>query len=327
LWPTEKRRGVPESRDAFPIGARSAARVPPRLVAAIFDLSRGRQALLSVAQPALGAVLALGAMPSLRVILLGLLAAATGFLAVFSLNDVLDQRTDEAAARLEDAAATDPGAAFDLDTAFQRHPLAHGSVGVLAARLWVGSLAVTSAVAAAALGPACVACFAGAVALEALYCSLRSVTWMKTFVSGIMVGLGGLAGWVAVAPLSIGALALFVFLAVWEIAGRNLPNDLADYDDDDRVGLTTVSTVFGHKAAATAIFAGSGLTALSVLPVPMGLLPRLASLATVAVLMVVPSVRLLRQPTSAAAARYFNRASLVPAIVAVLVLAAILLGA
>jgi hypothetical protein len=37
---------------------------------AVFDLSRTRQALLSVAQPALGAVLALGALPSAEKMLL-----------------------------------------------------------------------------------------------------------------------------------------------------------------------------------------------------------------------------------------------------------------
>jgi 4-hydroxybenzoate polyprenyltransferase len=304
----------------------TTAQAQPRLAAAIFDLSRGRQALLSVAQPALGALLALGALPSARTMVIGLVAATAGFLAVFSLNDLLDLRVDKMAAGLLRSAELEADPSYDLDTAFQRHPLAHGAMSLALAWTWVGGLGVVSVVSAFALGPACVACFAGAVALEVLYCGLRSVTWTKTLVSGAMVGLGGLAGWVAVAPLSLGAAAFFVFLALWEIVGRNLPNDLADYDDDSRVGLKTVSTVFGHATAGKAIFGGSILTVLSVMPLPLGPVAGLASLVVVVLLMVVPSVSLAEQPTSPAAAQYFNRASLVPAIMFAIALAVIVVG-
>ena len=308
----------------------TTAETRPRLAEAIFDLSRGRQALLSVAQPALGAVLALGALPSARTIVLGLIAATSGFLAVFSLNDVLDRKADEAAARLAHTEVI-PDRTYDLDTAFERHPLAKGAISLSAALWWVGGLALISAASAFALGPACLACFAGAVGLEVLYCSLRSVTWAKTFVSGAMVGLGGLAGWVAVAPISAGAAAFVAFLALWEIAGRNLPNDLADLDDDRRVGLTTVSTIFGQRTATRAIFIGAILTAASTLLLPAGPLVGLASLAVVIVLMVVPSARLARTPESGdaiqvAAAGYFNRASLVPAVVFAIAFGSVVVG-
>ena len=78
-------------------GASPTPQAAPGLAAAVFDFSRGRQALLSVAQPAMGAVLALGALPSPDGSLLGLVAATTGFLAVFSLNDLLDRKVDERA--------------------------------------------------------------------------------------------------------------------------------------------------------------------------------------------------------------------------------------
>lgn len=298
----------------------------PRLAAAVFDLSRGRQALLSVAQPALGALLALWALPTPRVMVLGLVAATAGYLAVFSLNDVLDVRADRAAARLALEEASESGGVFDLDIAFERHPLAHGTISLWLAWVWVGTLALVSAAAAFELGTACVALFASAVILEILYCSLRSVTWTKTFVSGVMVGLGGLAGWVAVAPLSFAAGAFFVFLALWEIAGRNLPNDLADFADDSRVGLTTVATVFGTETAARAIFVGSLLTAVSVVWLPMIPFVRIVTLLCVFELMVVPSIRLVAWPASVAGARFFNRASLVPAIVFAVSLLAVTLG-
>lgn len=302
----------------------SVAQSQISVASAVFDLSRGRQALLSVAQPALGAVLAVGGLPSSRVIALGLLAASAGYLAVFSLNDVLDRRSDESAT--DAAVAPGADALFDIDTAFQRHPLARGALPVWFGWSWVAGLALVSVAASAALGILCVAFFAAAAALEVLYCALRSVTWTKTFVSGVMVGLGGLAGWVAVAPLSGGAAAFFVFLALWEIAGRNLPNDLADVLDDSRVGIQTVSTHFGHRAAGRAIRVGAVFTALSVLALPGTALFIAAAFLIIVGMMVLPGIRLADEPTPGAAARYFNVASLVPPVIFASAVSLLLIG-
>lgn len=285
---------------------------------AVFDLARTRQALLSIAQPALGAVLALGGLPEPRVMALGLLAAATGFLAVFSLNDVLDRRVDEQA--LQQGKAEFEG--YDLDTVYSRHPLAAGALKPAFAFAWVGTLGLVSALAAWTLAPACLALFALAVALEVLYCSLRSVTWLKTFLSGLMVGVGGLAGWAAVAPLSARALPFFAFLALWEIAGRNIPNDLADRVADSLTGITTVSTVFGERAAGLGVLLGA-----SAAIVPLGLLPittwaRTALLLLALWAMVLPAFALVGRPISEQAARYFNRASLLPALMLPIVILA-----
>jgi 4-hydroxybenzoate polyprenyltransferase len=278
---------------------------------AIFDLSRTRQALLSVAQPALGAVLAAGALPSPGRMALGLLAATTGFLAVFSMNDVLDRKVDARAL----AAGKADFEGYDLDTMFLRHPLARGDITLAAAVAWVSGLALVSAVSAYLLSPVCLALFALAVVLEVVYCSLRSVTWAKTFVSGLMVGVGGLAGWAAVARLSWSAAGFFAFLALWEIAGRNLPNDLADLEADSRTAIRTVATTFGERVSARATLLGAVATILSLMLLPM---PRLALLPCVALAlwaMGEPAVELIRTPTSAQAAAYFNRASLLPAVI------------
>lgn len=288
----------------------------------LFDLARGRQALLSVAQPGLAALLALGGVPDSRTLLLGLGAATAGFLAVFSLNDVLDRRSDVEALRVGKGEYQ----GFDLDTAFERHPLAAGRLGLGFALAWVGALGTCAVLLAWALHPLCVAVFGASVSLEALYCSLRSRTWLKTLVSGVMVGLGGLAGWVAVAPLSPRALAVFGFLAVWEIAGRNIPNDLADVRADAAVSLTTVPTTFGPRVAGVAIAGGSALTIASV---PLMQLPPVSLVASVVaglMVMALPAMRLAIAPTPLAAARYFNTASLLPALVFAAVLATHLLG-
>lgn len=281
---------------------------------ALFDLSRTRQALLSVAQPALAAVIALGGLPETREMVLGLIAAVSGFLAVFSLNDVFDRKSDARA--LEQGKGDFEG--FDLDTVYVRHPIAGGQLPLRLALAWVLTLGVVSAVSAYVLDPLCLVLFVLAVGLEGLYCSLRSVTWAKTFVSGAMVGAGGLAGWVAVAPLSLRAAPVFVFLALWEIAGRNIPNDLSDVAADRRSGIRTTATVLGPEPAARGVLAGSALS-FAVVPA-LGLPAAAAALVLVATVwtMLLPAFALVSRPIPAVAAGFFNRASLLPAIVLVI---------
>jgi 4-hydroxybenzoate polyprenyltransferase len=280
------------------------------LAAAVFDLSRGRQALLSVAQPALGALVALGHFPEPWRIGLGLVAATAGYLAVFSLNDVLDRRVDAAA--LEHS-QTEAGA-FDLDAAFVRHPIAHGDLSLVASVTWIASLGVLSAVCAYVLAPVCLALFGVAVALEVLYCRLASVTWTKTFVSGAMVAVGGLAGWAAVAPITIAAWSLAAFLALWEMAGRNLPNDLSDLTADARVGVRTVATAFGASVSATWTLIGAAATVVVIALIPAPPVFRVVWVAMAVAMMLAPAVSLVRRPVPAQAGAYFNRASTVPAL-------------
>lgn len=289
-------------------GASVAARRPPTTAESLFDLSRGRQATISIAQPGLAAVLAAGGMPGARVVAIGLVAAWAGFFAVFSLNDVLDRRVDVAALRAGKADVK----GYDLDAAFLRHPLAQGTVTLRLSLLWVAGLTLVAAAGAWLLGPLCLALFGAAVALEVLYCGLRSVTWVKTVISGVMVGSGGLAGWAAVAPLRWSALPVFVFLALWEIGCRNLANDLADLGPDRAVGIRTVATTFGPVVAARAnlVVAAAVLAAVPFLGLGGGALA--VALASGVLLVAWPAVRLYREPTSARAGWYFNLASLYP---------------
>jgi 4-hydroxybenzoate polyprenyltransferase len=292
-------------------GAGVASRRAPTTAESLFDLSRGRQATLSIAQPGLAAVLAAGGMPGARVVAIGLVASWAGFFAVFSLNDVLDRRVDAAALRAGKAEVD----GYDLDAAFLRHPLAQGTVSLRLSLLWVAGLTLVAAVGAWLLGPLCLALFGAAVALEVLYCGLRSVTWLKTVISGVMVGCGGLAGWAAVAPLRWSALPVFLFLALWEIGCRNLANDLADLGPDRAVGIRTVATTFGPAVAARANLVVAAVV-LATVPF-LGLDGRALFVALVggALLVAWPAIRLYREPTSSRAGWYFNLASLYPAVV------------
>jgi 4-hydroxybenzoate polyprenyltransferase len=290
----------------------------PRLLAALFDFSRGKQALLTIAQPALGVVLALHGLPSWRVMAIGLPTACAGSFAMYSLNDLLDRDAD--ARSVADGSAR--GSGNDMDTTFMRHPLAHGVLSLRAGIVWVVGLALLSAAGMAALNPLCLVFFAAAVVLQLAYCALRSVTYWKTVAEGAMEGCAGLAGWAAVAPLGWGSLRLFLFLALWEVGGRNIAHDMSDLESDVKGGIRSVAVVRGPVAAAraTAAIAAATLAAAALLPMPPAAV--LLALAFGVWSLGLPAVALLRRPTSPQALAYFNRGSLYPD----LVLIAALLG-
>ncbi|HZD60766.1 MAG TPA: UbiA prenyltransferase family protein [Anaerolineae bacterium] len=277
----------------------------------LFDLSRGKQALLSICQPALGAFFALGRVPDLHLLAIGIPAAACGYFAVFSLNDVLDVKADKQALTSQSNPVDD---GYDIDVTFLRHPLAHGKISFRTSLAWVIGLALVSATLAYILSPVSFLLFLGCVALETLYCALRSITWLKTIISGIMVGLGGLAGWATATPLTVASLYLFLFLALWEIAGRNLPNDLADVDSDRLVGIKTVATIFGGRVSSVATLIGALATLASINTLPISLVPKLIIILLGAWAMVIPAILLVQVPSSTQAASYFNKASLLPSL-------------
>lgn len=290
----------------------------PGLIAVIFDFSRGKQALLTVAQPALGVVLALGGLPPWRVVAVGLPAACAASFSLYALNDLLDRKVDEASLAAGKTAVPE----HDIDTAFVRHPLARGLLSLRMSVVWVAGLAALGALGIAILSPLALAFFAAAGLTQVAYCALRAVTPWKTVLSGVMVGCGGLAGWAAVAPLRVSALGLFAVLALWEIGGRNIVNDLSDVGSDASVGIRTVATVHGAAAAARTAAAVSAACLAATVLLPMPAFSVALALALGCWALGVPAVRLVRRPTPAQAASFFNHGSLYPD----LLLAALLVG-
>jgi 4-hydroxybenzoate polyprenyltransferase len=303
-----RRRGALSSQTQRHLAAASSG---PGLPAAIFDFSRGKQALLTIAQPALGAVLALAGLPSWRVIAIGLAAACAASFALYALNDLLDRKVDARSLAVGKSVAP----AHDVDTVFVRHPLASGALSLRVSVAWVAGLIVVAVVGTASLDPLALLFFAAAVATQVVYCALRSVTSWKTVLSGVMVGFGGLAGWAAVAPLRWSALSVFVFLACWEIGGRNIVNDLSDLESDARVGIRSVASVRGETAAARAAAAVAAACLVATALLPMPLVSVVLALAFGAWSLAWPAVALLRRPTPAQAASYFNHASPYPDLV------------
>ena len=159
----------------------------------LLDLSRSRSALLSLGEPVLGVLLAGRGIPSLRVSLLGLVAALAGYFCVYSLNDLLDLKADREELRV---ASSDPlswsPAVTHLDITTLRHPVAAGALPLWVAVTWVSVLGVIGLSAAYLLRPLCAWLFVACALLEVLYCSLRRLSWLKTIVCRFARGTGSL---------------------------------------------------------------------------------------------------------------------------------------
>ena len=303
-----------DERGSYP----RSARLKP-----LFALSHGPRALLSVAQPALGALLAAGGFPGIRITTLGLVAAIAGMLSVYATNDLLDAEVDRQAAQFSPPHSR----VSDESLQDQRHPLARGLVSSRLAIVWIVGLGLTAFVCAWALRPECALIFLACIALEVLYCGLKHRTWLKTIPAGVIVGLGGAAGWYAVGDLDGGAVAFFVLLVMWEIFGRNLSNDLADLSVDAPLGIHTLATTHGPRSSARACFVG----ALAILPVAA---LQAAPLPTRALLVVVaawflarPALSLVRHPDPGSAQRYFDQATYFPPVAFLVTAVCFMLGA
>jgi 4-hydroxybenzoate polyprenyltransferase len=278
------------------------------------DLSRGRSALLSVSEPALGAMLAGRAIPPLRTTLLGLLAAVAGYLCVYSLNDLLDLRADREDLRLTtvDTQEWNPPV-MHMDVIALRHPVAAGVLPLWSAVIWVCLTGAIGLTAAFLLRPLCAWLFVACAFLEVIYCSLRRRTWLKVLPASSMVALGGLAGWFAVGRATWGVLAFFFLLFGWEMFGRNLSNDLADVGHDKQVGIATLASTHGAKTAAKTIAYGAALMPIIGATQPGSWILRLLLALSAFATMTIPAALLARRGGSEPAAQhYFNRATFFP---------------
>ena len=217
-----------------------------------FGLSRMTHSVLDVAHPAIGALLVLGAFPGASTVVIGLVAAFAGFTAVFALNDVMDSKVDcEKMAKL-----TGKKDCFDIDSVGYRHPIAQGALTFNAALGWVIAWGLVSLSLAFILRPLCAGLMVGALLLEIGYCRLLRVTHWKTFLSGAMVAVGGLAGVYAVAAAPpVGFVALFfVWAFAWEVGCRNIPNDWSDLEEDIAMRVRTFPVRYGRRTSTWVSF-------------------------------------------------------------------------
>ena len=281
-------------------------------------LSRTPHGVLDMATPALGALLWLGGFPPAGVIALGLLTAFAGYTAVYALNDVVDYRVDREEVR--QGVLQESGG--DLDAIFVRHPLAYGLLSLEEALLWTGGWALTALIGAYLLNPICALIFLAGGLLEAIYCLLLRVSYLRSLVSGVVKTLGAIAAVFAVDPVpSLGFLSvLFLWIFFWEIGGQNIPNDCADLQEDLRLRAQTVPVKFGLDGSIRLIIASLLLAvAMSIVlfwmtPHRLGFQYLAGSLLAGLFLLLVPAYRLYKGMSSHEAIVLFNRASNYPVV-------------
>jgi len=290
-------------------------------------LSRTPHGLIDMTTPIFAALIWTGYIPTLYVVILGLLTTFAGYTAVYALNDMVDYLPDKQTAVLHESACPADG---DLDAVLVRHPMACGLVTFGEGLAWTASWAFIAAVGAYLLNPACLVIFAAGCVLETLYCVLWRISHYRTFISGIVKTLGAMAAVFAVDPhpspwfLS----ALFLTLFFWEIGGQNIPNDWTDADTDRQSGARTFPVQRGARRSSLVILFCILLvlplnTAVFLLaPVCYPTIYPIAALGAGVILLLLPALRLWSSQSRQDAMILFNRGSYYPLSLMVIVLIA-----
>lgn len=312
------------------------------VVKSLLGMSRAPVAIFVVAHAGLASIFALGTLPSLRVIGLGILASLTGTGALIGMNDLWDVELDKRKIAYADERQT-----LDLGSTFIHHPIARGTISMATGVIWVGVLSIASLALMEAIRPGLWPILTVIAVLVTLYSKLSPITYWKFLTVASAVTLGAVAGWLAVAQqkadlsslsgwlfvIRSGGLTLILFAAwsfVWEVGGRNIPNDFNDVEEDRPLGTKTIPSVLGERTASRVVLVL--LTATTVLSVMLVLWATWASstqfmavLAGIVVLdvymLLLPALGLFKEPTVSSSVRLYNRSALYPlALLAVLML-------
>ena len=163
-----------------------------------------------MATPAFGALLWLGAFPSLYIIILGLITVFAGYTAVYALNDVIDYRIDKEKARI--AGGLRQSDSY-LDAVMVRHPMAQGLLSFKEGLLWTAAWSLLALIGAYMLNPVCMIIFLAGCVLETIYCLMWKVSHFRTIVSGAVKTSGGKAAVFAVDPNP--SISFLIGLFLW----------------------------------------------------------------------------------------------------------------
>jgi 4-hydroxybenzoate polyprenyltransferase len=281
-----------------------------------FALSRTPHGILDLATPAIAALLWHGSIPSLRIVLIGLVTAFAGYTSVYALNDLVDYTPDRK--KLELGGLGDGGG--DLDALMVRHPLAQGVLTYKEGLFWAVVWAIPALIGAYLLNPFCLLLFPIGCLLEMIYCLLWKTSPFRSLISGTVKTVGGLAAVFAVDlhPSPVFLILLFLWVFFWEIGGQHLPNDWIDLEEDRSVQARTIPVELGTTWAVSIIFPSLLLVVilngvlLGVSPLGKAFVPFAASLGLGVYLLLLPGYRLIQTRARPQAVILFNRASYYP---------------
>lgn len=293
-----------------------------------FALSRTTHGVLDLAMPGFVALLWLGAFPAWQVILLSLFTAFAGYTAIYALNDLVGIAVDK------EKFAGGINAGYSVEASEMRYPLAQKVLSYKEGLLWFAGWFIAALIGSYFLNPIIVFILIAAAILEVIYVLLLKVTYLRTFVSGLVKSSGPIAAIYVVNPNPPIQLVLLVlaWIFFWEIGGQNVPADWNDTVEDKRVNAKTIPLQLGTKIAGWIVVATLLLTVIISLflpivsPLNLGWLYLLASAAAGAYLLLRPAIQLSREHEGRQAAKLFDSASLYPMAQLTIITIFVLLG-
>ena len=280
-----------------------------------FALSRTSHGILDLATPAFCALLWLGHFPELKIILLSIFTAFAGYTAIYALNDLVGTAVDR-----EKFSSNEMNAGYSVEASELRYPLARNILSYRSGLLWMGFWFILAGIGSYLLNPVIVIILIAAAILEVIYCLLLKVTYLRTFVSGLVKASGPIAAVFVVDsnPSPASLLLLLVWLFFWEIGGQNVPADWNDTAEDQRVHAKTIPIHFGAEKAGLIVIFSLAITVItstflpSISPAQLGLPYILISLIIGFIFLLQPAFQLKQNKEGLYAAQLFDKASFYP---------------
>jgi 4-hydroxybenzoate polyprenyltransferase and related prenyltransferases len=280
-----------------------------------FALSRTSHGILDLATPAFCALLWLGSFPDWTVVLLSVFTAFAAYTAIYALNDLVGTAVDR-----EKFSKHELNTGYSVEASELRYPLARNILSFKSGLLWMSFWFILALVGSYLLNPIIVFILIAASLLEIVYCLLLKVTYLRTFVSGLVKASGPIAAVFVVDthPSLSSLLLLLVWIFFWEIGGQNIPADWNDTAEDRNINAKTIPIQFGAKKAGFIVLVTLTITVVVstllpwISPAPLGLFYIAASLVIGFIFLLQPGFQLNKNKDGRDAAKLFDRASYYP---------------
>jgi 4-hydroxybenzoate polyprenyltransferase len=160
-----------------------------------FALSRTSHGVLDLATPAFCALLWGGRFPDWTVILLSIFTAFAAYTAIYALNDLVGMAVDR-----EKFSKHELNTGYSVEASELRYPLARNILSIKSGLLWMSFWLILALAGSYFLNPTIVFILIAATLLEVVYCLLLKVTYLRTFVSGLVKASGPIAAVFVVDP-------------------------------------------------------------------------------------------------------------------------------